>query len=92
MKYENISILLDQIVHEIDNYGYFYIETGKEKESSERGERPVKKNVQKGIFRTNCMDCLDRTNVVQSVIARQLMLSWMGKVGLITKGRNLSAF
>ena len=37
MKYENISILLDQIVHEIDNYGYFYIETGKEKESSERG-------------------------------------------------------
>ena len=38
------------------------------------------------------MDCLDRTNVVQSVIARQLMLSWMGKVGLITKGRNLSAF
>ena len=38
------------------------------------------------------MDCLDRTNVVQSVVARQLMLSWMGKVGIITKGRNMSAF
>ena len=38
------------------------------------------------------MDCLDRTNVVQSVVARQLMLSWMNKVGVITKGRTMSAF
>lgn len=58
----------------------------------ERVERPVKKNVQKGAFRTNCMDCLDRTNVVQSVIARQLMISWMSKVGVFNKGRNTSAF
>ena len=38
------------------------------------------------------MDCLDRTNVVQSVVARQLLLSWMAKIGVITKGRNTSAF
>ena len=25
--------------------------------------------VQQGVFRTNCMDCLDRTNVVQSLLA-----------------------
>ena len=25
---------------------------------------------QRGIFRVNCIDCLDRTNVVQSAIAR----------------------
>ena len=25
---------------------------------------------QGGVVRTNCMDCLDRTNVVQSLIAR----------------------
>lgn len=93
MKYENISILLDKVSHELENYGYFYIETSKEKETiAERSERPIKRNVQKGIFRTNCMDCLDRTNVVQSVIARQLMLSWMSKVGVITKGRSTSAF
>ena len=24
---------------------------------------------QKGVFRTNCMDCLDRTNVIQSLVA-----------------------
>ena len=38
------------------------------------------------------MDCLDRTNVVQSVVARQLVLSWMAKIGVITKGRSTSAF
>lgn len=93
MKYENISILLDKITHEMDNYGYFYIESSKEKETiAEKTERPIKRNIQKGIFRTNCMDCLDRTNVVQSVIARQLMLSWMNKVGVISKGRSTSAF
>ena len=28
---------------------------------------------QKGIFRINCVDCLDRTNVVQTAIARVVM-------------------
>ena len=28
---------------------------------------------QRGIFRTNCIDCLDRTNVVQSAIARVVL-------------------
>lgn len=28
---------------------------------------------QEGIFRVNCMDCLDRTNVVQAAIARVVM-------------------
>ena len=28
---------------------------------------------QTGVFRTNCMDCLDRTNVVQSLLARRTL-------------------
>lgn len=38
------------------------------------------------------MDCLDRTNVVQSVIARQILLQWLVKLGIMTKSRNMSAF
>ena len=34
---------------------------------------------QKGVFRTNCMDNLDRTNVVQSVIARRSLFIQLGK-------------
>jgi len=28
---------------------------------------------QSGVFRTNCIDCLDRTNVVQSMIASKCL-------------------
>lgn len=49
-------------------------------------------NAQKGVFRTNCMDCLDRTNVVQSVIARHVLLQWLAKLGIMSKSRNNSAF
>lgn len=38
------------------------------------------------------MDCLDRTNVVQSVFARQVLLAWLSKLVLINKGRGTSAF
>ena len=30
---------------------------------------------QEGIFRSNCMDCLDRTNVIQSLLARRSLQS-----------------
>lgn len=29
---------------------------------------------QRNVFRINCMDCLDRTNVVQANIAREVLL------------------
>ena len=32
-------------------------------------------NVQKGVFRTNCIDCLDRTNVVHSMLAKKSLLT-----------------
>ena len=30
-------------------------------------------NLQEGVFRTNCIDCLDRTNVVQSLVSQMLL-------------------
>jgi phosphatidylinositol 4-phosphatase len=60
--------------------------------ADKESERPIRKNAQKGVFRTNCMDCLDRTNVVQSVFARQLLLGWLGKLGMANRGRGGSAF
>lgn len=89
MKYENISKLLDIVNASIENYDYFYIEIPK---SEKEYDRPVKKNLQKGIFRSNCMDCLDRTNVVQSSLARQILIKWLIRLNVITKGRNVAAF
>uniref|UniRef100_A0A8C2UVN5 Inositol polyphosphate-5-phosphatase F n=1 Tax=Chinchilla lanigera TaxID=34839 RepID=A0A8C2UVN5_CHILA len=38
---------------------------------------------QEGIFRVNCMDCLDRTNVVQAAIARVIMEQQLKKLGVM---------
>lgn len=36
--------------------------------------------VQSGVFRVNCVDCLDRTNVVQSMIARAVLIAQVSAV------------
>ncbi|XP_053307127.1 phosphatidylinositide phosphatase SAC2 isoform X2 [Spea bombifrons] len=38
---------------------------------------------QEGIFRVNCMDCLDRTNVVQAAVARIVMEHQLKKLGVM---------
>ncbi|CAB1312432.1 unnamed protein product [Coregonus sp. 'balchen'] len=38
---------------------------------------------QESIFRVNCMDCLDRTNVVQAAIARAVMEAQLKKLGVM---------
>lgn len=40
--------------------------------SSDNDFKVVVNDIQNGICRTNCIDCLDRTNVVQSVIGRRV--------------------
>lgn len=58
MRYERLSILIDRLAHEQDEFSYFLINND-----------GIVISEQEGIFRTNCIDCLDRTNVVQSLLA-----------------------
>lgn len=66
MQWQNLSKLVDQIRDKKHDYGYF--------EANIDGENSEISKTQKGVFRVNCMDNLDRTNVVQSVIARNILL------------------
>jgi hypothetical protein len=61
MKFENVSILMDSIGPRLDEFG-ISIETMEKLQKS-----------QAGILRTNCMDCLDRTNVVQSACGQRAL-------------------
>lgn len=61
MKFENVSLLLDTIGPTLDLFGY----------NVEVNDKLLKR--QTGIIRTNCMDCLDRTNVVQSACGRRAL-------------------
>jgi len=67
MKWENLSKLVDQVQKELDSYGHFMAEIsyGFDQRASLNDSRNLEvHSLQKGTFRTNCMDCLDRTNVV----------------------------
>ncbi|KAJ3220303.1 Phosphatidylinositide phosphatase SAC1 [Clydaea vesicula] len=59
MRWDRISLLLDEIGPDLEAQGYCHV-----------NENNLLVRVQNSVVRTNCMDCLDRTNVVQSVLAR----------------------
>jgi len=70
MKYENLSRLLTIIETDTSTMGMF------EADIKKSNNNVLIANIlqkQKGTFRTNCIDCLDRTNVVQSVIGRKML-------------------
>jgi hypothetical protein len=56
MKFENVSILLNTLEGALRSHGY----------AVRQDDQIVSR--QTGVLRTNCMDCLDRTNVTQSSV------------------------
>ena len=52
-----LSLLWSEIRADFEQFGYYV-------------EGPGLSSRQNGVFRVNCIDCLDRTNVVQGVLAR----------------------
>lgn len=45
-------------------------------------KRPATILQQEGVFRTNCLDCLDRTNLVQTIISKMALELFLGHRGL----------
>ena len=64
---------LDDLYNEIENYfqQFGFTEYDVENKSI--------KQIQQGVFRTNCLDCLDRTNVVQSFLAKKHLIRILKK-------------
>ena len=71
MKFENVSILLESLKDIIKDVLYCWVD--------ENGMICS----QKGTFRLNCVDCLDRTNVIQTAIARTVMDTQVSNLFLI---------
>lgn len=80
MKWENLSKLIDIIKEDIKSHGFFHLEYAKDKP-----QNAIVRSQQQGTVRTNCMDCLDRTNVVQSVIARNILHQQLSALGATPK-------
>lgn len=45
--------------------------------------------IQRGIIRTNCIDCLDRTNAAQFIICKEALSHQLQSLGFISKSTNL---
>eukprot|EP01018_Ginkgo_biloba_P015820 Gb_04918 [translate_table: standard] len=53
------------------------------------GERVIE---QKGIIRINCIDCLDRTNVTQSLLGQKSLDSQLQQIGLFSSSESISQY
>jgi len=72
MRWDRLSILQDRLAPERQQFGFFHQQSGGQIIST-----------QSGVFRTNCMDCLDRTNVVQSLLARDTLQTQLQKLAIL---------
>ncbi|KAL1501604.1 hypothetical protein ABEB36_006901 [Hypothenemus hampei] len=78
MKWHRLSILIDRVSLDQDEMGYFLIL----KDGSLN-------SLQEGVFRTNCIDCLDRTNVVQSMLAHRNLEIVLRRFGILSNEQTL---
>ncbi|XP_035829219.1 phosphatidylinositol-3-phosphatase SAC1 isoform X2 [Aplysia californica] len=79
MRWDRLSILLGRLDPDRKQFGYFQQQSGGQVLQT-----------QSGVFRTNCMDCLDRTNVVQSLIATEVLQDQFERLGVLDAGQKVS--
>jgi hypothetical protein len=70
------------VVHPEASLGTFLINSFWTKLKS-RDKRRIEPLLQQGILRTNCVDCLDRTNAAQFAIAKRALGHQLHALGLI---------
>ncbi|KAK4521380.1 uncharacterized protein ATC70_011995 [Mucor velutinosus] len=77
MKWHRVQLLVDQLEPDLRQQGYCLYDAS----SSEQD--PVLCKEQTSVVRTNCMDCLDRTNVVQSTLGRWVLTRQLREIGIL---------
>ena len=84
--YEAASMVQHLIQSPAEGFAYYLSDNT----LTERAELPKSKSPgastvtvlqQEGIFRTNCLDCLDRTNLIQTIISRGALESFLSHGG-----------
>lgn len=73
-RWDRLSILINRLANDQDSFGYFCV-----------NKSGTVLNSQTGVFRTNCIDCLDRTNVVQSLLAKRMLQIQLIKLSVLSE-------
>eukprot|EP00048_Salpingoeca_helianthica_P017296 m.236546 g.236546 ORF g.236546 m.236546 type:complete len:599 (-) comp20649_c0_seq1:102-1898(-) len=83
MRWDRLDTLLARLDADQQEQGYFLAQ------KSPHGQNEAILQFQTGVFRVNCIDCLDRTNVVQSMIARKTLIAMLRRLSLLSPTENL---
>lgn len=70
--YKNLSRLWDSLKEDFERHGFY-----------QSGSLPGGNSRQRGVVRVNCIDCLDRTNVVQGLLGRKHLEYVLDRAGLL---------
>lgn len=87
--YEASSQIRQEVMNSLQGFAYFLAEETGGASSSSYQDAPESSTVvlqQEGVFRTNCLDCLDRTNLVQTILSSMAL-----ELFLYQQGADLSS-
>lgn len=84
LKWHRAQLLLDQLKQALIKGQYF---RGMDMPADAQGRLEVR-NQQTAVVRTNCMDCLDRTNVVQTMLGRWTLTRQLTDIGALKPGES----
>ncbi|KAL0254772.1 Inositol-1,4,5-trisphosphate 5-phosphatase 1 [Diplodia seriata] len=84
--YEAASMISRYVRDSAEGFAYYLGEEVEERPKTAQGEDQIYRRSttvlqQEGVFRTNCLDCLDRTNLVQTIISRMAVEVFLGGRG-----------
>ncbi|KAG1885664.1 SacI homology domain-containing protein [Suillus subluteus] len=82
MQWDRISVLIEKMQEDLIQQGYFHLDTAQDKAVQ----------IQTGVMRTNCMDNLDRTNVVQAALAKWTLNQQLKAIGVVSDNEELDDF
>ncbi|KAI1862869.1 hypothetical protein JX265_008915 [Neoarthrinium moseri] len=79
--YEAAKDIRRYIEHSADGFAYYLAEETDDSADASHEHKTNNRMVvvlqQEGVFRTNCLDCLDRTNLIQSIISQMAVESFL---------------
>ncbi|KAM3582063.1 Phosphoinositide phosphatase sac1 [Umbelopsis sp. WA50703] len=82
MRWDRINLLIEQIEEQLSQQGYCHY-------NATNVQAPYLQKSQTSVIRSNCMDCLDRTNVVQSTIAKWVLTKQLQELRILSSSEKV---
>ena len=76
--YEAASMVRRLISGRADGFAYFLCESARLSDQKKSHTATMVILQQEGVFRTNCLDCLDRTNLIQTILSQMALECFLG--------------